>query len=486
MTTTHQASDQQEHVLSTLNADGSRRWIKPWVSLGRYLRRRRIVAYVLIVLFSALPYMRIAGKPPILLDIAAREFTFFGITFYPTDTLPLAFFVIGVFVTIFLLTAILGRVWCGWACPQTVYLEFIYRPIERFFEGKPGRKKKVGVWRKPAKLIVYLFVSMFLAHTFLAYFVGIDKLLLWVRSSPIDHPTAFLVMGATTFLMMFDFAFFREQMCLIACPYGRFQSVMLDRQSLIVSYDANRGEPRGKAQKKNANTDLSLPVVGDCVDCGLCVRTCPTGIDIRDGLQMECVTCAQCIDACDAVMTKLGRPQGLIRYTSQAALEGEKFRLLRPRVMIYPLLLAFVLTALGFTVGGREPAETHLLRGYGAPFIVLPDGSVSNQLRVTVRNRTDIDHTYTVTLVDAPRGRIEAADNPFSVDPGKLGESSMTIIVPADSIAQGKRDVHLLITSDAGFETKRAYRLLGPYSAPTPTPAPSAPIATDKQMKANP
>jgi len=484
MTTTHQASDQQEHVLSTLNADGSRRWIKPWVSLGRYLRRRRIVAYVLIVLFSALPYMRIAGKPPILLDIAAREFTFFGITFYPTDTLPLAFFVIGVFVTIFLLTAILGRVWCGWACPQTVYLEFIYRPIERFFEGKPGRKKKVGVWRKPAKLIVYLFVSMFLAHTFLAYFVGIDKLLLWVRSSPIDHPTAFLVMGATTFLMMFDFAFFREQMCLIACPYGRFQSVMLDRQSLIVSYDANRGEPRGKAQKKNANTDLSLPVVGDCVDCGLCVRTCPTGIDIRDGLQMECVTCAQCIDACDAVMTKLGRPQGLIRYTSQAALEGEKFRLLRPRVMIYPLLLAFVLTALGFTVGGREPAETHVLRGYGAPFIVLPDGSVSNQLRVTVRNRTDIDHTYTVTLVDAPRGRIEAADNPFSVDPGKLGESSMTIIVPADSIAQGKRDVHLLITSDAGFETKRAYRLLGPYS--TPTPASSAPIATDKQMKANP
>ncbi len=470
--------NQQERVLSTLNADGSRRWIKPWVSAGRFLRRRRVVAYSLIVLFTALPYLTINGKPSILLDIAAREFTFFGITFYPTDTLPLALFVLSIFVTIFLLTALLGRVWCGWACPQTVYLEFFYRPIERLFEGKPGRKKKVGAWRKPAKYIVYLIVSMFLAHIFLAYFVGIDKLLVWIRSSPIDHPTAFLVMAATTFLMMFDFAFFREQMCLVACPYGRFQSVMLDRQSLIISYDTKRGEPRGKAMRKKAGADISLPVAGDCVDCELCVKTCPTGIDIREGLQMECVACAQCIDACDTVMTKLGRPRGLIRYTSQDALEGRKFHLFRPRIVIYPLLLAVLVTSLGLVVGERAPAEAHVLRGFGAPFIVLPSGEVSNQLRVTIRNRTEEAAAYTVELVGVDGGRIQANKNPFTVGPGNLGESSMTIIVPAGIFTQGRLDASLRITSDGGYETERAYRLLGPYS--TPKAAPSEPTGASQ------
>lgn len=465
------AENQPERVLSTLNADGSRRWLKPWVSPGRFLHRRRMVAYGLIVVFTIMPYLRIGGKPPILLDIPAREFTFFGTTFYPTDTLPLAILVVSIFVAVFLLTALLGRVWCGWACPQTVYMEFLYRPIERLFEGKPGRKKKTGAWRKPAKYAVYFVVSMFLAHTFLAYFVGVERLWQWVQSSPAQHPVAFLVMAGTTGLMMFDFAFFREQTCLVACPYGRFQSVMLDRQSLIVTYDELRGEPRGKVKKSKKSGDVRLPVAnearGDCVDCGMCVRTCPTGIDIREGLQMECIGCAQCIDACDAVMDKVGRPKGLIRYSSQAAVAGENVRLLRPRVLIYPALLIGLLTALTLVVAGRQIAEVTLTRGVGSPFVVLPDGDVSNQIRVKIRNRAAEVNTFQVELVDLATGRIVSADNPFTVEPGHAHEAPMTIIVPPNEFKEGHRDIQVRIaTDDDAFSTTRSYRLLGPWATP--------------------
>ncbi len=198
--------------------------------------------------------------------------------------------------------------------------------------GKGGKPKRevTGGWAV-ARFLVYLVLCMALAHTFLAYFVGTDRLAQWIRSSPIEHPTAFLVMGGTTVAMMFDFLFFREQLCLIACPYGRFQSVMLDRQSLIVAYDGNRGEPRKKG-KHTAGDDA-----GDCVDCNQCVVVCPTGIDIRDGLQMECINCTQCIDACDTVMDRVGKPKGLIRYSSQDALAGKPPKLFRVRTFALPI-----------------------------------------------------------------------------------------------------------------------------------------------------
>ncbi len=428
------------------------------------------MAYGLISVFTITPYLRIGGKPPILLDIPAREFTLFGTTFYPTDTLPLALMILSVFVSIFLLTAFFGRVWCGWACPQTVYMEFLYRPIERLFEGKPGRQRKLGAWRKPAKFAVFLVISMFLAHTFLAYFVGVDRLWLWVQSSPAQHPFAFLVMAATTGLMMFDFAFFREQTCLVACPYGRFQSVMLDRQSLIVTYDEQRGEPRGKITKSKKSKDVRLPVAaearGDCVDCGLCVRTCPTGIDIREGLQMECIGCAQCIDACDDVMEKIGRKKGLIRYSSQAAVSGEPVKLLRPRVVIYPALLLGLLTGLVLVLAGRQPADITLLRGAGSPFVVLPDGNVSNQLHVKVRNRAAEAATFQVELIDVTNGQVVSSNNPFTVGSGEAHDAPMTIIVPRDVFKDGRRDIQLRIaTEDNAFSTIRPYRLLGPWSS---------------------
>jgi cytochrome c oxidase accessory protein FixG len=317
--------------MSTMRDDGSRRWMYPRRSPGRFWHARRVLAYFLIAVFTLVPYIHVGGKPLVLLDIPARQFTILGFTFLPTDTVLLALLMVSGILGIALVTALLGRVWCGWMCPQTVYMEFLYRPIERLFDGPPGIRhtpgKKSSPLRKVLKYVVYLLFSAFLAHTFLAYFVGVKSLAVWVTRSPLEHPAAFLLMVGVTGLMMFDFSYFREQVCLVACPYGRFQSVMLDRDSLIVIYDPKRGEPRAKGRREEGDG------LGDCVDCGMCTDTCPTGIDIRDGLQMECVNCTQCIDACDSMMERLGKPRGLIRFSSQARIAGESSRFLRPRVI---------------------------------------------------------------------------------------------------------------------------------------------------------
>jgi cytochrome c oxidase accessory protein FixG len=287
-------------VLPTLNEDGSRRWIRPKPSHGTYATVRRAVAYALMLVFFLIPHVRMGGKPLILLDIPRRQFTLFGTTFLPTDTMLLMLLLASIIIAIFLMTALFGRVWCGWACPQTVYMEFLFRPIERLVEG--GRSGSLALDKQrshfhPRRLLkyaIYVVLAIFLAHTFLAYFVGTEALAQWIRRSPADHPTSFLVMAGTALAIFGDFAYFREQTCLVACPYGRMQSVLLDRQSLIVAYDPTRGEPRMKGKTRPAGA-------GDCIDCGACVTTCPTGIDIRDGLQMECIHCTQCADACDEI-----------------------------------------------------------------------------------------------------------------------------------------------------------------------------------------
>ncbi len=476
----HNASSEHGN-LSTLNEDGSRRWLKPRLSPGRFLSRRRIVAWGLIILFTALPYISINGKPAILLDILRREFTFFGMTFLPTDSLLLALFIVSVFLTVFLLTALLGRVWCGWACPQTVYMEFLYRPLERFFIGAPGRKKnklQSGGLGKALLVASYLLVSLFLAHTFLAYFVGIDALVTWVGRSPLDHPTTFLVMIFVTGMILFDFGFFREQMCIVTCPYGRFQSVMLDRNSLIISYDPNRGEPRGKKRRARktapAPVDLTIsappkePELGDCIDCHMCVTTCPTGIDIRDGLQLECIGCAQCIDACDTVMDKIDRPRGLIRYSTQEAIDGKATRLLRPRVVLYPLLLTAVLTLFVVLVVGAKPIDVTILREQGLPYVASRDGSlITNNIKIKLVNRTGAATTYSVRIVGDTGARIEgAADGVISIDaePRIAVTQGFAVTAPRDAFVGGQLEITLRVGDDNTTQ-EQTYRLLGPRGA---------------------
>lgn len=460
----HGIPDSDEQVLSTLNLDGSRRWIRPKVFRGRYWKARFALAWGLIALFTALPYVSIGGKPAVLLDITRRQFTLFGTTFLPTDTFFLMLLLVGLVVTIFLLTAIFGRVWCGWACPQTVYMEFVYRPIEQLLEGGRAGQLKMdrdgGGLRRALKYPIFLLVSAFLAHTFLAYFVGVDQLLKWVMGSPAQHPIAFAVMAFTTALMFFDFAYFREQTCLVACPYGRLQSVLLDRKSVIVGYDQRRGEPRGKATRRQREGEASF---GDCVDCGYCVASCPTGIDIRQGLQMECVHCTQCIDACDSVMATVGKPLGLIRYGSQESFSGKKQRILRPRVIFYPAILLVVFGLLGFSLAKRETADVTLLRGLGTPYSELDSGIVSNQIRVKIVNRSNAPQSYTIELVGVEGAELVAPENPLGVQPNKAVSTTIFVNLPRDRFVDGKLAAKLRIHDGEAFDRTLDYRLLGPY-----------------------
>lgn len=498
-----------ERVLSTLNADGTRRWIKPRQASGRLWERRRVVAWVLIAIFVAIPHLRLNGGPLLLLDIAHREFTFFGKTFFPTDTLLLALLMISIFVSVFLMTALFGRVWCGWACPQTVYLEFLYRPIERMLDGrgKPAAlSRRLGDLPKGVRtglrVVTYLVVSFALAHVFLSYFVPWDVLTGYVVRSPAEHPVAFGVVMAVTAAMMFDFVFFREQLCLVACPYGRFQSVMLDKHSLIVGYDPRRGEPRAtpkvrKAQTKGQNRarsaeTISLPVLaaesgqvlkegsasvseslsafGDCVDCGACVAVCPTGIDIRDGLQMECIHCAQCIDACNDVMRKVEKPEGLIRYSSQATLAGAKKRIIRPRVLVYPTILLALITAAVLVGSSKSGADVLMVRGKGSPFVELAGGEIANPARIRITNRTQEARVYHIeaegvwarmntALADAELGGVR-------VEPNKTVSDQVLLVAPRDFFAgaAGRRVVELRIVDDTGAVVKTVpYKLLAPF-----------------------
>jgi cytochrome c oxidase accessory protein FixG len=449
-------------VNSTWREDGARRWMYPRLSKGFWLNARRSVAYFLIAVFAMLPYLKIRGKPAILLDIPSREFTLFGQTFLPTDTLLLALLLVTLVLGVFLVTALVGRVWCGWMCPQTVYMEFVYRPLERLFDGPPGVRHTPGKRRTPgrtvAKYAVYLLVSAFLAHTFLAYFVGVDNLARWMQQSPVQNPAAFLVMLATTALMMFNFSYFREQTCIVACPYGRFQSVMLDPDSLIVSYDPRRGEPRGKGKHRERNGQT----LGDCVDCGLCADTCPTGIDIRDGLQLECIACTQCIDACDRVMDRLSMPPGLIRFTSQARINGQPSRLLRPRVILYPAVMLVLLSSLGVMLANQRDAHVTLLRGLGMPFHELAAGEISNQIRVKIRNRSGQDAQYQIEIVGDVPARLLIENNPMTVEDGRTEMQPLLIVAPRSAFQQGRCEIRLRITDGRRFDQQLTYLLLGP------------------------
>lgn len=452
-----------DQVLSTLNADGSRRWLRPRVSPGRFLTGRRWVGWGLIAIFALLPLLKMNGKPLLLLDVAHRRFHFFGVTFLSTDTLLLALLLLAAGLSVFFFTALAGRVWCGWACPQTVYMEFLYRPIERLFEGSRGKGGRPAVppslGRRLGLFGVYLLVSLLLAHIFLAYFVGAEELLRWMTRSPFEHPGAFVLMAVTTALMLFNFGYFREQTCLVACPYGRFQSVLLDRDSLVISYDTRRGEPRGRMVHDRAVGD---PQRGDCIDCGLCVVTCPTGIDIRNGLQMECVACAQCIDACDRVMDKISRPRGLIRYTSQRSLEQGRTRTARGRVLVYGVALLGVMSALVWLLLHRSPLDAVLLRAPGMPFAVLPSGDVQNPFKLRITNRTDVPRRYTVELRGAEGLHAATTWPAVFVAPADSLTEPLPIVAPRSAFDGGRLNVTLVVRDDAGGERVLAQRLLGP------------------------
>jgi cytochrome c oxidase accessory protein FixG len=439
-----------EHVLSTLNADGTRLWLRPKVAMGPWWRRRRVVAWALMILFTAIPWLEIGGNPLMRLDVATRNFSFFGVTFRPTDSLLLMLLMLGIFLGIFLVSAVLGRGWCGWACPQTVYLEFLFRPIER------------AVKNRFLRWLIYAALALHLANTFLAYFAGPREVLGWSFGAPADHPAAFAIVLVTAALILVDFTWFREQMCTLVCPYARLQSALLDKNSLVIGYDAKRGEPRGKLKTGHEHG------AGDCIDCNLCVAACPTGIDIRNGLQLECVACVQCVDACDAVMAKIGRPRGLIRYSSQNALAGLPQRRVRPRTLIYPALIGVVLGGLVIGLAGRSSALVRVLRVQNIPYTALADGSVMNPLRLSIENRADAARTYALALTGSSAGRLLAPMFPLTIPAGEERTVVVETVLPASDFADARAAARLVVRDGVDFEREFELTLTGPLGAARP------------------
>jgi len=400
-----------EFSSASLPTDGRREKIQPADVRGRFQRARGVGFAFLIGLWAALPWVRVGGHPALFVDVESHELFLFGLTFNPQDTWLLFFLLSGIGFGLVYATALAGRVWCGWSCPQTVFLEGVYRRIERWTEGPREKRMRRDagpmtaerVARKVASHAAFGVASLLIAHIVLSYFVSLPKTFAMVRQSPGAHPEAFAWVVVISSVLYLDFAWFREQVCVVLCPYGRLQSSLLDEHSLVVGYDARRGEPRGKKGAEGA---------GDCVDCKRCVVVCPTGIDIRNGVQMECLACTACIDACDEVMDKLDRPRGLIRYDSMDGLAGKPRRIVRPRVLLYTGLLVIGAVVAFVATRGRSDFEAALLRLPGEPYTTDGDG-VRNGLEVHLVNK-----------------RAEAVEYRIDVDPAE----GMTALVPMPTV----------------------------------------------------
>jgi len=447
--------------VTTINDDGSRYFLEPADVRGRFTRWRRFSGIALIVIYLVLPWIPINGYPAVFLDVAGSRFHLFGFTLAAQDTWLLFFLVTGLGFSLFFVTALLGRLWCGWACPQTVFLEHLYRPIERWIDGDAAARRALRaaplsagkVARRTLKHGLYIVVSLVITHLFLAYYVSLPEVWQMMREAPGEHWSAFLFVFVAAGILYFNFAWFREQLCIVICPYGRLQSALTDDHTLVIGYDTKRGEPRGK---------VGTPDAGACVACNRCVQVCPTGIDIRQGLQLECIGCAACIDACDEIMTKVKRPAGLIRYDSFVGLGGGRTRWVRPRTILYGILLLVGAGVAAFAFGTVKPAGFLVMRMTGAAYFV-DQTDVRNQFLVRLVNKRNEPVTFHVKLEGLPASvRQNGFTGPVTVGP--LAEQVGPLVLLADRARYtGPFKFKVEVEDDShGYELKREVEFKGP------------------------
>jgi cytochrome c oxidase accessory protein FixG len=447
--------------LTSVRPDGSRYAIHPLEVKGRFITGRRVLFAVLLSLYVLAPTVHLGGHPAVHLDVEARKFYLLGGTFNAQDFWMVLLLVTGFVFTALFVTAWRGRLWCGWACPQTVFLEALYRPIERLFDGPRERRIKLTgqpwtaprVLRAVGKHLGYLAISVALAHVATSLFTSLHDLKQMILEGPAASPVAFAWTSTLTGALYVNFGWFREQFCVVLCPYGRLQSVLHDKDSVTLYYDVARGEPRGKLVKHGAAKR------GDCIDCKKCVQACPTAIDIRNGLQMECVACAQCADACDDVMSRVGRPKGLIRYTSQAELKGEPHRVLRPRLLVYAALAAIAVGTLGVSLVVRTPFEANVLRLAGVPY-VLEAGGVRNQFEVHLVNKGPQAADFALSVNGPKELDVKLATPVVRIGSLEQARVPLVLYLPQEK-AKGRLDLELVVGS-GGVEKRSVIPFVGP------------------------
>ena len=444
------SGDEFRDNIATVNAEGKRLWIYPKKPSGKFHNWRVLVTVVLLTLLFAGPFIRINGQPFLLMNIFERKFVIFGQVFWPQDFVLLAVVLLTFFVFIILFTVVFGRIWCGWLCPQTLFMEMVFRKIEYWIEGDATAQKRLKneplslrkASKKTLKHGIFILISILIAHTLMAYLIGIEKTLLIVTESPSENIAGFIGLSSFTLIFYGLFAKFREQACIAVCPYGRLQGVLLGKESIVVAYDWIRGEPRGHIKKDPA------PEVhkGDCIDCKLCVHVCPTGIDIRNGTQLECVNCTACIDACDDVMIKIGRPTGLIRYASITSITQGVVKLFTPRVVGYSIVLLALIGLLSFALWTRSDVEATILKVPGTLYQREP-GVITNLYNVEFVNKTFKDLSLTIKVESPEFATIHKADG-------------VAIKVPAEGLV---KTVYFIKIPEVNVTNARTVVTLGVY-----------------------
>lgn len=450
----------RDHI-STVNEKGKRVWIYPKKQNGKFYKARTILSFFLLAFLFGAPFIKINGHPFILLNVIERKFILFGFVFGPQDFYLFVIATISVLVFIVLFTAIYGRLFCGWICPQTVFLEMVFRKIEYLIEGDSSQQRVLDkaplngskIFKKGIKHLIFFVIAFLIGNTFVAYIAGVDKLFEIVNQSPKEHLSAFIAVVVFSLLFYFVFSKFREQACVIVCPYGRLQGVLLDPNSIVVAYDYVRGEPRGKLQTPKTT--------GDCIDCHLCVAVCPTGIDIRNGTQLECVNCTACIDACDSIMNKVNLPEGLIRYTSMNSIKDKSKFKYTPRIIGYSIVLTLLLITLVTLASFRNEIDATVLRSPGKVYQEQAENKVSNLYTVKL-----VNNTYKKAAIQLktnnPDAELKIIGKDISLPELSVTESEFLILFSKDKIKTTLVPLKIQVIADGVVINEISTSFLGP------------------------
>jgi cytochrome c oxidase accessory protein FixG len=439
--------------ISTVDKEGKRVWVYPKKPNGRYYNFRKWLSYGLLAFLFSAPFVHINGNPIMLLNIFERKFVIMGIPFLPQDFHLFVLAMIAFIVFIILFTVVYGRLFCGYICPQTIFMEMVFRRIEYWIEGDATQQRKLDkqpwnkekIIKKTGKQILFFSIAFLIANTFMAYLVGREQWFEIVTQPPSEHLIGFIGLVFFSFAFYGVFSVVREQVCTTICPYGRLQGVLLDKDSMVIAYDHVRGEPRGKLEK---DVPEELRKHGDCIDCNLCVQVCPTAIDIRNGTQLECVNCTACIDACDEVMDKIDKPRGLIRYASFNNIENKTSFTFTNRIIAYSVVLVFLIGVFTFALLGRSEIETTILRTPGTLFQETQEGNIVNIYNIQLANKTTNELTFELRLEEGAQGKLKLIKNERVIAKQSVFDSAILIEIPKTELKERKTDIKIGVYSD--------------------------------------
>ena len=459
--------------IGTINQEGKRAWIFPKKPSGKFYKYRKLVSYLLLAILFAAPFIKINGNQFLLFNVLERRFNFFGYPFWPQDFyLVVIMMIIGV-VFVILFTVAFGRIFCGWICPQTIFMEMVFRRIEYWIEGDRGKQLRLAkqswdaekIRKKGLKWIIFFIISFLIANIFLAYIISSDQLLEYITEGPAENISTFISLLIFTGVFYFIFAWFREQVCIIACPYGRLQGVLLDNRSIIVAYDHKRGEKEKGRAKFRKNEDRQATGKGDCIDCLQCVQVCPTGIDIRNGTQLECVNCTACIDACDSMMEAVNLPKGLIRYASEENIEKKAKFKFTPRLKGYTTVLVILIGVLTGMLFLRNDVEARILRLPGQLYEHQQDNRISNVFTFKLVNKTTEDIENVQLKLISHRGEVRLVKSDSLIVPKQgFAEGTLFIEIPAASLKGEKEKLKIGVYSNNKLIETTTTNFLGPRS----------------------